>query len=45
MVFMLSRYEEMKNEEIACEMGISVNTVESHMNKALNRLHTYLKVS
>ena len=44
-VFMLSRYEEKPNAEIAHELGISVNTVENHMTKALNRLHTYLKVS
>ena len=45
MVFMLSRYEEKPNAEIAHELGISVNTVENHMTKALSRLHTYLEVS
>jgi len=44
-VFMLSRYEDKSNAEIARELGISVNTVECHMTKALSRLHHYLKVS
>lgn len=45
LVFMLSRYEDKSNAEIAQELGISVNTVECHMTKALSRLHSYLNVS
>ncbi|MCD0489212.1 RNA polymerase sigma-70 factor [Pedobacter sp. MC2016-14] len=41
-VFQLSRYEELKYKEIALELDISVNTVEKHMVKALNRLRTIL---
>ncbi|MCR5269773.1 MAG: RNA polymerase sigma-70 factor [Prevotella sp.] len=44
-VFQLSRYENKSNAEIARELGISVNTVECHMTKALGRLHSYLNVS
>jgi RNA polymerase sigma-70 factor (ECF subfamily) len=34
-VFVLSRREELSYKEIAKKMGISVNTVENHMSKAL----------
>ena len=34
-VFMLSRYEEMNNEEIAQKLGISVHTVRTHLYHAL----------
>ena len=44
-VFQLSRYEDKSNAEIAQQLGISVNTVECHMTKALRRLHFYLNVS
>lgn len=34
-VFMLSRYEEMSHQEIADFLGISPNTVDNHIKKAL----------
>ncbi len=34
-VFMLSRYEKLKNREIADQLGISIKMVEKHMSKAL----------
>ncbi|NSL85890.1 RNA polymerase sigma factor [Chitinophaga solisilvae] len=37
-VFLLSRERNMSNNEIAAALGISVNTVEQHMRKALKRL-------
>ncbi len=37
-VFLLSRNKHMSNHEIADTLGISVNTVEQHMRKALKRL-------
>lgn len=37
-VFLLSRNKHMSNNEIADTLGISVNTVEQHMRKALKRL-------
>jgi RNA polymerase sigma-70 factor (ECF subfamily) len=42
-VFQLSRYEELKYKEIADLLGISVNTVEKHMVKALKRLRVQLE--
>ncbi|MBQ3630657.1 MAG: RNA polymerase sigma-70 factor [Prevotella sp.] len=44
-VFVLSRFEDKTNAEIAIEMGISVNTVECHMTQALRRMNYYLRVS
>lgn len=38
-VFRKSRFEEKKYEEIAQELGISVNTVKYHIKKALSQLH------
>lgn len=38
-VFEKSRFEEKKYEEIAQELGISVNTVKYHIKKALSQLH------
>ena len=34
-VFWLSRFEGRKNEEIASELGISINTVKYHIKHAL----------
>jgi len=42
-VFKLSRFEEMKNREIAEELGISVKAVEGHISKALKLFRTSLK--
>lgn len=41
-VFTLSRYEGLKYQEIADQMGISVKTVENQMTKALKVLRTHL---
>jgi RNA polymerase sigma-70 factor (ECF subfamily) len=41
-VFKMSRYEEMKYAEIAEKLGISVNTVENQISKALKILRTQL---
>jgi len=42
-VFILSRKYELKNREIAEELGISVKTVEKHISKALSQLRLSLK--
>lgn len=42
-VFMLSRYKEMKNREIAEELNISEKVVEKHITKALKRFRLALK--
>lgn len=39
-IFKLSRQEGLTNQEIARRLGISVSTVENHMNKALKLLRT-----
>lgn len=47
-VFKKSRFEQKKYEEIACDLGISVNTVKYHIKHALSflqqRLGSYLKL-
>jgi len=42
-VFQLSRYEHLKNRELAAQLGISVKAVEAHITKALKILRTKLK--
>ncbi len=42
-VFMLSRFEEKKNKEIAEELNISVKVVEKHITKGLKIFRTALK--
>lgn len=41
-VFQLSRFEELKYQEIADKLGISLKTVEAHMGKALRLLRLRL---
>src|SRR5690606_11275792 len=42
-VFLLSREDQLSNRSIAERMGISINTVERHMGKALRILRAHLK--
>lgn len=42
-VFRMSRFDNMKYEEIASTLGISVNTVKYHMKNALMKLRMELK--
>jgi len=41
-IFLLSKYEQLSNKEIADQLGISVKTVESQMTIALKKLREYL---
>lgn len=41
-VFMLSRYENLKYQQIADQLGISIKTVETHMSKALQHMRVRL---
>ena len=41
-IFMLSRFEERKNREIAEELNISVKVVEKHISKGLKRFKASL---
>jgi RNA polymerase sigma-70 factor, ECF subfamily len=43
LVFQLSRFEELKYQEIADQLQISVKTVENHMGKALKIMREQLK--
>ena len=43
LVFMMSRYQGMKNQEIADELKISVRTVEAHIHQALKVIKEELK--
>lgn len=43
LVFQLSRFEELKYQEIADQLDISVKTVENQMGKALKIMRTQLK--
>lgn len=42
-VFILSRFQELKHEEVANRLGISVNTVKYHIKQALSILRVRLK--
>lgn len=42
-IFMLSRFENMKNKEIAEHLGINIKTVENQMSIAISKLNTELK--
>lgn len=41
-VFMLSRFEDLSNSEIAQKLNISIRTVEKHISDALNHLRSNL---
>jgi RNA polymerase sigma-70 factor (family 1) len=43
-VFILSRYFNLKNNEIAEKLNISVNNVEKHITKAIKKIHADLTV-
>jgi RNA polymerase sigma-70 factor, ECF subfamily len=42
-VFLMSRIESLKNEEIAMQLGLSENTVKTHIYKALQKIALALK--
>ena len=42
-VFLMSRFESMKNEEIAIKLGLSENTVKTHIYRALQKITLALK--
>lgn len=41
-IFLLSKFEDLSNKEIAEKLGLSVKTVENQMTIALKKLHEYL---
>lgn len=41
-VFRMSRFEELKQQEIADQLGISIKTVKNHITHALKQLNTVL---
>ena len=43
-VFRMSRFESLKNEEIAAKLGISENTVKTHIYRALQKIAAALKL-
>jgi RNA polymerase sigma-70 factor, ECF subfamily len=43
LIFMMSRYEELRYSEIAEKLGLSVNTIENQISKALKILRAKLK--
>lgn len=45
LIYQLSRQQGLSQEEIARRLKISVNTVKSHMNKALHAIRSYLQQS
>lgn len=42
-VFLMSRFESLKNEEIAAQLGLSENTVKTHIYRALQKIAFGLK--
>ncbi|MHA7111846.1 RNA polymerase sigma-70 factor [Sunxiuqinia elliptica] len=42
-VFKMSRFEDLKNKEIAAKLGVTLKTVEAHLTKALKILRKELK--
>ena len=42
-VFLMSRFESLKNEEIAAQLGLSENTVKTHIYRALQKIAFALK--
>lgn len=42
-IYIMSRMEGKKHEEIALELGISINTVKEHMSQALRQIRNVLK--
>ena len=42
-VFQLSRFDSLKNEEIATMLGLSENTVKTHIYRALQKITMALK--
>ncbi|HWB90307.1 MAG TPA: RNA polymerase sigma-70 factor [Puia sp.] len=42
-VFLMSRFEELKQQVIADRLGISIKTVKNHITHALQRLHRVLE--
>lgn len=42
-VFIMSRHESLKNEEIAIRLGLSENTVKTHIYRALQKIASALK--
>ncbi len=42
-VFLMSRFDSLKNEEIAIQLGLSENTVKTHIYRALQKIASVLK--